>query len=724
MSRTTAPGFEEPAEEQRGLGSALRREFEMLARSRSLIAACVAISLLLAVAYNSVSRPLYEATAVFSMDEAGVSSLQTRGSVDSGRRAAALQQEVGVLESEELALLVVQAQDPEVAQELAAGPLRDQWTRIVDEARLFIGLPTPHGTGVRDLVDTFRSRLAVSLEPSSSWITVRFSGYDPEATAPALSRLMAVYFKETEKRTESAAGASRQQLEERVTARQKSVVQTLGDLETFEKKEGLQGLRSRRQILEKELLQLSDSLVAARRNRISRRALLDEIQRISPSDMLSIPSVRDDREVTEISSRITDLETRMARALANFGDLHPEIVSLRSELEALRKRLASRLAGIKDSIARDNRLAQQEEDVVNAAIADAQANLSRLDKNAVEYSFIQKEAEARQRAVGELIDRSARESDSMIFFAPKVIQEPTASPIPVSPQRARNLQLALAFGLLLGVALAWLRSTLDETVRTPEDIRNALGPPLVGMVPDVGSENVHLFEEQTEIGASNRMIEAYRLLRTNLLSRGVGEHQKVLLVTSSRAGEGKTTTSCGLATTFARAGLRVLLIDCDLRRASLSRLLSAVTGRGLTDALGGIPLSECVREIPVGNLRFLSAGTPSPNPAELLHGFELGGLLDQLRPQYDWIICDAPPVLAVADAAILCRLADWVLMVVGANLTPIGSIRAAMEQLLTVGAPVRGFVLNRVDLSRDSLYYKYYYSSEYDDYSRGAKKRA
>jgi len=361
-------------------------------------------------------------------------------------------------------------------------------------------------------------------------------------------------------------------------------------------------------------------------------------------------------------------------------------------------------------------MAVREETDIGAMIQNTQRRLAALERDSVERSFIQKQAAAGQRAVGELIDRSVRQVDQQVFFEPRVLQEPEASRTPVSPQRARNFQYALAAGLLAGVLLTWLRAHLDETLVTPEDVKASFSLPLLGMVPLVRRSGFDLFGP--EEGEAVRLFEAYRVLRTNLmLGHEAPKSHPVLLVTSSRAGEGKTTTTLGLAVTMARAGLRVLVVDGDLRRASLSRIFSAQHRLGLSDAIDGEAISNCIISTAVPGLSLLPSGASRPNPAELLNREGLTATIASTRSDYDWILFDAPPILAVADAAILARRADSVLLVIGANSTPAASVRASLEQLDLVVARVRGLILNSVDLSRDSHYYRYYYAAQYEDYS-------
>jgi len=698
------------------LGWSLRREIEMLLRSRYIIGGCIAASLFLAAAYNYGTRPLYEAVSVISLDQAGSSPLKAFAPLDELRRTAALQLQVGFLTSPDLARFAVADPDPELAAELAKGPLGGWRERIVEEALFFLGFPTAYGTSVPDFADAFRSRLSVEHEPPSTWVYIRFRGYDAHAPVLAIQRLIDIYMAETRKRTEGFVGETQQALERRLEERKGRVVETLDKLKEFEQKQGLRNVESNRQALERELARLQDSLITARQTRLARKALADETAGLSGAEMLAIPAMRDDREVAEGTARIADLESRIARQSATFGDLHPEIVALRAELKLARERRDARLQVLRDATNRDYRLSAREEADIGSMIKSTQVRLAALDVNSVERSFIQRQAAAGQRAVGELIEREVRQADLDVFFEPTVLQDPASSPSPVSPQRGRNFQYALAVGLLAGLLLSWVRSHLDETLKTPEDVKALFPLPLLGMVPRIHRSGFDLLG--AEEGKVTRLFEAYRVLRTNLmLSPEAPKSRPIVLITSSRAGDGKTTTACGLAVVMAQAGLKVLLVDGDLRRASLSRLFSVRDGLGLSDVLDGKPAPECIVAPVVPGLSLLPAGTFRPNPAELLNREGLLSAMDSIRPNYDWILCDAPPILAVADAAILARIADQVLLVIGANATPSASVRASLEQLETVGAGVRGLILNRVDLSRDSHYYRYYYGDKYEDYS-------
>lgn len=703
-----------------GPGGSLRREIGEVLRSRRLIAAILTLSLLGAALYNYGTRPLYEATAVVSLEPAPDSIVVGRSSaLDTMRIAQATDLQLRRLKSHDLALATLRDTPAELGADLAKGEIGGGADRLVGESRHILGLDRPAGATVEERVKIFRSRLRAQSTPPEKAVYVRFTAYDRNAAILAVNRLVDAYVEETRREAQGALGERQEKLAETVAERQSEVVETLDKLQDLEEKQGVQNAQTRRAMLESELVRLQDALTQARQTRQQRRALFEESQRLSTDDVVTLPAFRDDTEITDASTKIVDLESRLTRAAATYGDRHPELVALRADLEQARRRLSLRVIAMRAAIERDYRLAQREEGDISASIATAQQSLARLGRTAVEQSFVQKQADAGQKVVGELIERSVRERDAQILFAPVVVQRGESPMEPVSPRRARNFQYALALGLILGLSIAWLRAHLDETVKTPEDLETQIGLPLLGMVPLVPEATfkpADLFAPEKI--TSSRLFEAYRVLRTNLTHTDKAPRaSRFILVTSSREAEGKTTTSCGIATSLALDGHRVLLIDCDLRRGTLSNLLRGRGRPGLTDALSGRPLDRCVARTPVKGLDLLPSGARNPNPAEVLGRAALVDMVASLRGYYDWIVCDAPPVLAVADAAILCRVADYAVVVVGANLTPVGALRATLRQLDAVHATVRGVILNRVDLDRDSHYYKYYYAGHYADYS-------
>jgi capsular exopolysaccharide synthesis family protein len=210
--------------------------------------------------------------------------------------------------------------------------------------------------------------------------------------------------------------------------------------------------------------------------------------------------------------------------------------------------------------------------------------------------------------------------------------------------------------------------------------------------------------------------EAYRVVRTNLIFRTTPRGGRVVLVTSSSPGEGKTTTLANLAVSLAQNGARVLAIDADLRRPTLHAHFGLLPGEGLSERLAGSDAELPVRDTEVAGLKILTSGAIPPNPAELLGSEALRRLIDTERGRNDFVLIDAPPVLAMADTPVLSALADALVMVVWSEHCTRPALKRALEQVRAVGATLTGVVLNKVDLKRNAYYYGQYYGEYYRRY--------
>jgi succinoglycan biosynthesis transport protein ExoP len=309
---------------------------------------------------------------------------------------------------------------------------------------------------------------------------------------------------------------------------------------------------------------------------------------------------------------------------------------------------------------------------------------------------------------------------------------------PVLTASAVKLALGLVLGLLLGLLLAYLFEALNTSVRRPEDLEAVLHIPGLAVIPRItgGSANGRSrlkgllgAGKSAKTGAGSPMsggqtfsigIEAFRNLRTSLIWSDGGEALKSLVVTSAAPGEGKTLTAANLAVTLAYDGLRVLLVDCDIRRPRVHGLFHLPRAPGLMELLTastapGGPRLPAIRDTSVVGLSVLPCGALPSNAANLLSGTRMKVLLQELREQYDIIVLDTPPVLATADAGIVASLTDGVLLVVRAGATDKGAAQRACQQLANVGARVIGTVLNDPGgqvAKEGDYYYPYDYAAE------------
>lgn len=266
---------------------------------------------------------------------------------------------------------------------------------------------------------------------------------------------------------------------------------------------------------------------------------------------------------------------------------------------------------------------------------------------------------------------------------------------PTSPRPTLNLALGLLVGLAVGVGAAVLRETLDTSLKGAEAVQEQLGLPTLGLIGyDAETPKRPLIVHSSP---RSTRAEAFRQLRTNLQFVDVDHPPRSIVVTSSLPQEGKSTATCNLAIALGQAGLRVVLVEGDLRRPRIGDYMGVEAAVGLTDVLvGRAELRDVLQPWGSIDLRVLPSGPTPPNPSELLGSHQMQGLLTRLEADADLVLIDAPPLLPVTDAAILATLASGAIMVVRAGKTSRDQARRAVEVLRSVDAHIYGVVMNMV----------------------------
>ncbi len=292
---------------------------------------------------------------------------------------------------------------------------------------------------------------------------------------------------------------------------------------------------------------------------------------------------------------------------------------------------------------------------------------------------------------------------------------------PTSPRPKLNLALGLLVGLGVGVGGALLRETLDTSVKSPEQAEDLVGAPMLGAIsfdPEASKRPLVV-----HVSPNSTRAEAFRQLRTNLQFVDIEHPLRSVVITSSVPGEGKSTTTCNIAITLAQAGVRVILVEGDLRRPRIADYMGMEGAVGLTSVLlGRTPLEDALQAFGDGVLQVLPSGPLPPNPSELLGSDGMEELLRRLEGMTDIVLIDAPPLLPVTDAAVLGALTSGLIMLVRSNTTRKEQLRRASATVQGVGATVLGVVLNMVPTKGPDAYaygYGYGYGGRYDGHNTG-----
>src|SRR5947209_1112715 len=279
---------------------------------------------------------------------------------------------------------------------------------------------------------------------------------------------------------------------------------------------------------------------------------------------------------------------------------------------------------------------------------------------------------------------------------------------PVKPNKPLNIALGIIIGLVVGVGLAFFIEYLDTSVKTIDDVERSLGSAVLGVIP----QNVGLILEE---GAESPHAEAYRVLRTNLLFSRKDDKLNTIAVVSAGAGEGKSTTVFNLASVFAQSGQRVLMVDSDLRRPTLHKMLRVTNNIGLTNyLLKQNTLEEVIQTTSLPTLDFMASGKLPSSSLGILSSAQMRDLITELKQHYDFVFFDSPPVMGVSDASILASEVDMTIQVIQYRRYPQPMNIRAKQMIEKVGGNLAGIVLNNINMSQDESYY--YYSGYYHEY--------
>jgi capsular exopolysaccharide synthesis family protein len=335
-----------------------------------------------------------------------------------------------------------------------------------------------------------------------------------------------------------------------------------------------------------------------------------------------------------------------------------------------------------------------------------------MNRRGIEYSVLVRDVEGARQLYDTLLQRSRetgvagelRTSNIRIVDA---AEQPRSA---ASPQLRMDLLFGVLGGLLLALAVVFFLEYIDNSLKSPEEVKACLGLPSLGMLPELKVPAVFP-------SIPSDFLEALRAIRLNVLFSLPQKRARTLAVTSTGPNEGKTTTACNLAMAFAMGGQRVLLIDADMRRCGVHKLFDLEQEPGLSNVLvGDMSAGAVLRKTDIDGLWTLTAGRTPPNPAELLGSPNFQELIDSYSAQFDTIIVDTPPVGVVADPSSVATVVSGVVFVVGAEMTNRHAARAALEQLRRGHARVLGVVLNRVQLKKHAYYYSRYYHPTYAEY--------
>jgi capsular exopolysaccharide synthesis family protein len=434
-------------------------------------------------------------------------------------------------------------------------------------------------------------------------------------------------------------------------------------------------------------------------NKQDRAELRNSLSTIYPYDTL----------LTSLSEKLTSGRQQLTALLKELTPEHTEVKKAQAIVDLVEGQLDEKIDGILLGLQANAETAKAKLDEIERQVREARANENALAAKYRPYFDAKRKLENKLRITEALSLRIAAEiiETAQPTAAVEVIDKAVVMPRPVRPNFSFNIGFGIVIGLIVGVGLAFFIEYLDTSVKTIDDVERALQAPVLGVIP----QNVGILLDE---GSDTPHAEAYRVLRTNVLFSHKDEKLNTLSVLSGGAGEGKSTTLLNLATSFAQNGSRCLIVDSDLRRPSIHKILRVSNSIGLTNyLLKQNALEEVIQTTSLATLDFMPSGKLPSSSMGILSSEKMKDLILELKRRYDFVFFDSPPLLGVSDASILASEVDMVLQVVQYRRYPQPMTLRAKQMIQKVGGNLLGIVLNNISMSQDENYY--YYSGYHEN---------
>lgn len=576
----------------------------------------------------------------------------------------------------------------------------------------------------------FLGSLAVKRVPNSRLMDVTFESTDPQLAARIVNAHIENFIQQNLRSRYEATSQASSWLADQLNELKVRVQRSEDARIAYERQNQIWTLDDKQNITTQRLSDVNKELTEAQSERLKKESIYTFAKE---GNLDAVPQTQGSGFLSALTQKRNDLNTQYNDALSQYGPNFPKVQRLQAQVKELDAATDKERQNILNGLESEYREARQHEAMVLEKLNDQKAQANSMAEKLVEYNILKREAEANKTLYDGLLTKLKEANISVGLKSSNIRSvDPAMIPsYPARPAKARNLALAFLVGLIGGVGLALLREYLDNTVKSPDDVETLARLPSLAVVPQFagsstnGKRNGVLpgvngsngVDKRIELVAQHlpksQMSEAFRALRTSILLSQADHPPQVILVTSALPREGKTTAAANLAVTLAQLGDKTVLVDADLRKPGVGRLLNLGGGKyaGLSSYLAGASSLDLVT-VPhpvIPNLAAIPTGPLPPNPADLLSSHKLPDAIAELRTKFKFVVIDSPPIMAATDAVILSVQTDGVLLVVRSGETPKEAFTRTRDLLTSVKCRLLGVVLNAVDSSAPDYYYSYRY---------------
>ncbi len=703
----------------------LRDYWEVLLRHRWTVLAFFGVVVVATVLATLVAVPVFKATALIEVraENQRVVAFQDVVQMQNIERDF-YQTQYDVLRSRSLAKRVIErlglAEDPAFNPPGERPGLVATLLGIVPAllTRAAPVAPDAESALERKLIDRLLGSVVVSPRRNSYLVEVSHLSPHPDLAARVANALADEYIGLSLDKRLDALQKGRTFIEKQLVVTKGALERSEEELQAFARRNEILTIDAKQNIEYRRLDELNTALTKAQHQRMEKESLY---RQVTSGDASVLSQISTNPVVSGLTAEIAKREAQRARLAETFTPEYPPLRRLQAQIAELRAQLEREQAALAAVLKADFEAVRKQETLLSEALAEQKKIVNDLNQRAIDYKILKREVDTNRTIYKSLLQRLKEVEVNEGIRASNITVLDRAE-VPAAPYRPRpllNLALAIVLGAVGGIGLAFLQEHLDNSIKTPEDVERWLRVPMLGAMPQLRLKRVSgkltdvqpelvVAEEPKSLGA-----EAMRTLRASLfLSTAAGPPQRIL-ITSSRAEEGKTCITINLAIALAQMGKRVVVVDCDLRRPRVHRVFGFELAPGTTNFLAGSSdLPSLIRTTPCG-IDVVTAGPIPPNPVELIDSAPMASLLEELSRTYDFVLLDAPPSLGFADVPMLARHAAGVLFVVRAGETPRKAAANATDYLQRLRAKLLGVVLNGVRAGAPGYYSTYGYYSYY-----------
>ncbi len=573
------------------------------------------------------------------------------------------------------------------------------------------------------IVKGITKNLKIRPERNTKIVTISYSHRIPSMAKLVSEALIVAYKVELQEIKHSSSNDTLKWMTKKSEQERKKLEESELALQAYMKKNDLVTIENKLAIYPQKLEEFSSqlSIIQAERKKLESIYSQITVAEKYSRDLETIPVFADSKVLQSIRNKIYTAQQNIKQLSKTYGYKNPVMINAKEELSSLKREKKFEIKRITDSTKNALDLAVSQENNITELLNTTKNGLLTLNEKFVQYSIMQREVNTNSVLYDTLTAglKKASVTKQAQNVNVWVIKKAITPQHPAKPKKTLYLLLAIVFGFLGGVGLAFFFEYLDNTVNSPDDIEKRLALTVLGAIEDLEEkgQDVESFLLQEPLSP---FAESYRLIRSSILLSSVDHPPRRILVTSMGPSEGKTSTTVNIARVLSQSNKKVVIVDCDMRKPRQHTLFSIPNSIGLSSYLTGNVKGQIIQQVPGEEISLITAGPTPPNPAELLDSKKMEKLLDRLAESYDFVLLDSPPILSVTDSLFLSTIADGTIVVVRAGKTTYEMIENGMRKLESIHAYVLGVVLNAVNTSKGS---KEYYHGYYKYYNKDEKKK-